>query len=91
MPTRVRLRALAIVIAALAAVAMPTAAAFTDTAELHHPLDASPTTPREQIQPAANIVGEIARKGAKRSTGQTLGMLPQPSRGASGNLTVTAH
>lgn len=82
--TRVRPRAVVIVVAALAAVALPTAAAFADTAELpQRPPDAPHLTPRESIQPAAHIVGEMAVKGAERSSGQPLGMLPeQPAPGS---------
>lgn len=79
MPTRVRLRALAIVVAALAAVALPTAAAFADSAELpQRPLDAPHLTPRESIQPVAHIVGEIALKGAERTSGQSVQNTDRP-------------
>ncbi|MEU5683759.1 hypothetical protein DEJ48_37505 [Streptomyces venezuelae] len=82
MSTRVRLRALMIVIAALAAVAMPTAAAFADTPRTHHATTGPPPhlSPREEIQPAAHIVGDLARKSAERSTGRPIGMLPEQSR-----------
>ncbi|MFD4480262.1 hypothetical protein ACFWPU_29695 [Streptomyces sp. NPDC058471] len=73
-----RLRALAIVFAALAAVGMPTAAAFADTADVHQ-TPSHRLTPREEIQPAAHIVGEIARKQAERSTGKPVGVLPEQS------------
>ncbi|MFI7322158.1 hypothetical protein [Streptomyces venezuelae] len=84
MSTRVRLRALMIVIAALAAVAMPTAAAFADTPRTHHaPAGHAPRlSPREEIQPAAHIVGDLARKSAERSTGRPIGMLPEQPRDA---------
>ncbi|MEV0528733.1 hypothetical protein AB0I66_35470 [Streptomyces sp. NPDC050439] len=92
MPLRVHLRALMIVLGALTAVAMPTAAAFADTADMHHPEGAAHPTPREEIQPAAHIVGEIARKGAERSTGRPVGMLPDPSTDTARNRTVlTKH
>ncbi|MEU5894756.1 hypothetical protein [Streptomyces venezuelae] len=79
-----RLRALAIVIAALAAVAMPTAAAFADTPRTHpSPTGHAPhLSPREEIQPAAHIVRDLARKSAERSTGRPIGMLPEQPRNA---------
>ncbi|NEB76012.1 hypothetical protein G3I40_12380 [Streptomyces sp. SID14478] len=70
-----RLRALLIVCGALAATALPTVAAF--AAPPHVPADAPHSTPREEIQPAAHIVGQIARKTAERSTGKPLGLVPE--------------
>ncbi|RII17780.1 hypothetical protein DSC45_12830 [Streptomyces sp. YIM 130001] len=61
--------------AALAALALPTAAAFTDTADLANPPppDAPHRTPREEIQPAANIAGEAARRAVQRMIGSSNG------------------
>lgn len=72
-----RLRALLIVVGALAATAMPTVAAF--AAPPHVPATESHSTPREEIQPAAHIVAEVARKTAHRSTGRPLGLVPEPA------------
>ncbi|MGW6318059.1 hypothetical protein [Streptomyces sp. NPDC055099] len=92
MPLHMRLRALAIVLGALTAVAMPTAAAFADTTAMLHPPAAPHPTPREEIQPAAHIVGEVARKGAERSTGRPVGMLPDQSPDTTCNRTIlTKH
>ncbi|MGW7072893.1 hypothetical protein ACWGII_19275 [Streptomyces sp. NPDC054855] len=70
-----RLRALVIVLAALTATALPTIAAF--AAPPHVPPSVPHTTPREEIQPATNIVGQIARRTAERSTGKPQGLLPE--------------
>ncbi|MGW7081443.1 hypothetical protein [Streptomyces sp. NPDC054866] len=70
-----RLRALFIVLAALAATALPTIAAF--AAQPHAPSTVPHSTPREEIQPATNIAGQIARKSAQRSTGKPLGLIPE--------------
>ncbi|NEB78552.1 hypothetical protein G3I40_25475 [Streptomyces sp. SID14478] len=69
-----RPRALLIVLGALAATAMPTVAAF--AAPPHVSPTESHSTPREEIEPAAHIVGELARKTAHRSTGRPLGLVP---------------
>ncbi|RFU87579.1 hypothetical protein DY218_06395 [Streptomyces triticagri] len=71
MCTGIRLRAVLIATAALGVLALPTVAAFTDTADLAHrpPPDAPHRTPREEIQPAANIAGEAARRAAQRLLG----------------------
>ncbi|MET8690336.1 hypothetical protein ABZV77_39625 [Streptomyces sp. NPDC004732] len=93
MPIRIRMRALMIVVAALAAVAMPTAAAFADTTEIHHTTTGPPPrlTPREEIQPAAHIVGDLARKSAERSTGRPVGMLSEEARDATSDPVVLAR
>ncbi|MFJ6700649.1 hypothetical protein ACIQM4_32020 [Streptomyces sp. NPDC091272] len=79
MPARERLRALAIVTGALAATTLPTVAAFAHTPQL--PANVPHSTPREEIQPAAHIVGQLARRTAERFTGKPLGIVPeQPSR-----------
>ncbi|MGB8943521.1 MAG: hypothetical protein WCD21_25320 [Streptomyces sp.] len=70
-----RLRALFIVLAALTATALPTIAAF--AAPPHVPSTVPHSTPREEIQPATNIAGQIARKSAQRSTGKPLGLIPE--------------
>ncbi|MEV3856435.1 hypothetical protein AB0J38_19175 [Streptomyces sp. NPDC050095] len=72
-----RLRALLIVVGALAATAMPTVAAFAEPPPV--PVTESHTTPREEIQPAAHIVGELARKTVHRFTGKPLGLVPEKS------------
>ncbi|WP_428950613.1 hypothetical protein [Streptomyces sp. cg35] len=72
--SRARPRALLIVLGALAATAMPTVAAFADPPRV--PATESHSTPREEIQPAAHIVAEVARKTAHRSTGRPLGLVP---------------
>ncbi|MGW7086641.1 hypothetical protein ACWGH2_24545 [Streptomyces sp. NPDC054871] len=72
-----RLRALFIVLAALAATALPTIAAF--AAQPHVSSTVPHSTPREEIQPATNIAGQIARKSAQRSTGKPLGLIPEPT------------
>ncbi|MGW6061832.1 hypothetical protein [Streptomyces sp. NPDC055189] len=69
-----RVRALLIVVAALAASVLPTVAAFADPP--HVPATVPHSTPREEIQPATNIAGQIARRTAERSTGKPLGLLP---------------
>lgn len=70
-----RVRALLIVIAALAASALPTAAAF--AIPPHVPPTVPHSTPREEIQPATNIAGQIARRTDERSTGKPLGLIPE--------------
>lgn len=72
-----RVRALLIVIAALSASTLPTAAAF--AAPPHVPPTVPHSTPREEIQPATNIAGQIARRTAERSTGKRLGLIPEPA------------
>ncbi|GGV26007.1 hypothetical protein GCM10010277_07300 [Streptomyces longisporoflavus] len=69
-----RVRALLIVIAALAASALPTVTAFADPPRL--PATVPHSTPREEIQPAANITGQLARRTAERSAGKPLGLIP---------------
>ncbi|MEU1116036.1 MULTISPECIES: hypothetical protein [unclassified Streptomyces] len=73
MPTR--LRALLIVVAALAATALPTVVAF--ATQPHVPSTVPHSTPREEIQPAANIVGEVARRTAERFVGRPLHVIPE--------------
>ncbi|MGW0908591.1 hypothetical protein [Streptomyces sp. NPDC002853] len=68
-------RALLIVVAALAASALPTVAAFASPP--HVPSTVPHSTPREEIQPAANIAGQFARRTAERSTGKPLGLIPE--------------
>lgn len=70
-----RVRALLIVIGALAATALPTVAAFADPP--HVPPTEPHSTPREEIQPAANIAGQLARRTAERSTGKPQGLIPE--------------
>lgn len=70
-----RLQALLIVLGALAATALPTVAAF--AAQPHVPPTVPHSTPREEIQPATNIVAELAGKTVARSTRKPLGMVPE--------------
>ncbi|MEV7196227.1 hypothetical protein AB0N81_31150 [Streptomyces sp. NPDC093510] len=70
-----RLRALLIVLGTLAATALPTVAAF--AAQPHVPPTVPHSTPREEIQPATNIVGQLARRTAERSTRKPLGLVPE--------------
>ncbi|MGW6055529.1 hypothetical protein [Streptomyces sp. NPDC055189] len=64
-----------IVIAALAASTLPTVAAFADPS--HVPATVPHSTPREEIQPATNIVGHLARRTAERTTGRPIGVLAE--------------
>ncbi|MCX3058254.1 hypothetical protein [Streptomyces beihaiensis] len=75
MSARPRLRALLIVLGALAATAMPTVAAFADPPP--PPSTQAQSNPRDVIQPAADIVGKIARRTAERAAGKTLGIVPE--------------
>ncbi|GAA3135997.1 hypothetical protein ACFQ0X_02180 [Streptomyces rectiviolaceus] len=70
-----RMRALLIVVGALAATALPTIAAF--AAPPHVAATVPHSTPREEIQPATSIVGQLARKTAERSAGKPLGLVPE--------------
>ncbi|MER7175462.1 hypothetical protein [Streptomyces mesophilus] len=73
-----RIRALIIVAGALAATVLPTLPAFATPAPAL--TDGAATThisPREEIQPAANIVGRIAHRGAERVTGKPIGLVPE--------------
>ncbi|MFG2646657.1 hypothetical protein [Streptomyces sp. NPDC048436] len=79
MPSHVRLRALLIVLGALAATSMPTIAAFAEPPRV--PATQQHSTPREEIQPAAHIFGELARKTAQRTSKKPLGLVPdRPDR-----------
>lgn len=78
MPARVRIRALIIVAGALAATTLPTLPAFaTPPPAPTHEATSTHISPREEIQPAANIVGRIAHRGAERVTGKPIGLVPE--------------